>query len=474
LNTYRAATQSITMDEAYCWREIISRAPDSLFSVYDACYHVLHTWLCWGSVSLFRLSEFSLRLPGLIAGFFYLAAVYRLSRLLFGSSVRLVIGVALLSTHPLILDHLSIARGYGMALAFFAWAFHDVICWLLARSETRRLPRAGLLLGLSIGSNLTFALPAAALIAMTAALDAGQTRRLPWRIAERLGAPALVVAFAIVILPLAHAKPGAFYFGAESLAASLNTLVHPSLAHYADLRPEWVKWAEWTIVPALFVALIAKAAGIARRRRVNAATMATVLSVGGLLTCLSALIAAHATAGVLYPWSRTGIYLIWFFLVGCAAVWAGSSSRVFAVACTALAVLFAMQIEVSYYTEFREDADMRTLMRRVAALPGPHRLAASFELDTVVDFYRARYRMDDWLYLKGREPAPDADVYILLPKDSRIVAQQNLRVVWTGRVSGVVVAMRGHRPGTIGTKRTGSTARCLMRPSVPFVRRMRA
>jgi membrane-bound metal-dependent hydrolase YbcI (DUF457 family) len=250
--------------------------------------------------------------------------------------------------------------------------------------------------------------------------------------------------------------------------------VHPSLAHYADLRPEWVKYAEWTIVPVLFAALVAGAAGIARTRRVNAAAFAAALSVGGLLTCLAALMAAHAMAGVLYPWSRTGIYLVWFFLVGCAAVWGGSSSRVFAVACTALAVLFAMQIEVSYYSEFREDADMRTLMRRVAALPGPHRLAASFELDTVVDFYRVRYRMDDWLYLKRQDPAADADIYILLPKHSRIIAQRHLRVVWTGHISGVIVAMRDYRPGTIGTKRTGSTARCLMRPSVPLVRRIRA
>jgi len=474
LNTYRAATQSITMDEAYCWREIISRAPDSLFSVYDACYHVLHTWLCWVSVSLFGLGEFSLRLPGLIAGFFYLAAVYRLSHLLFGSSARMVVGVVVLSTNPLILDHLSIARGYGMALAFFALAFLDVLRWLTARSEAHRLKRAGVLLGLAAGSNLTFALPAAALVAMTAALDAATTRRLPWRIAERPGAPAVVVAFAIVILPLAHAKPGSFYFGASTLAISFDTLVHPSIAHSDDLRPEWVKYAEWTGVPALFAGLVGGAVVIVRRRRVNAAAFATVLSVGGLVISLAALMAAHTVAGVLYPWSRTGIYLVWLFLAGFAAVWAGSGSRLFAGACIALAVLFAMQIEASYYSEFREDADMRTLMKRVARLPGPHRIAASFELDTVVDFYRTRYRLNDWPYLKRLDEAKDADVYILMPKDGRVIAQRNLRVVWTGPISGVVVAMRTYLPGTIGTNITESTERCLMRPSMSFVRRIRA
>jgi hypothetical protein len=439
LNTYRAAAQSITMDEAWCWREIINKAPGSLLTTYDACYHVLHTWLCWVAVSMFGLSEFTLRLPGLIAGFFYLAAVYRLARMLFGSGARLTVAVVLLSANPLILDHLSIARGYGMALAFFAWAFYDVLRWRMARSETRRLARAGALLGLAIAANLTLAVPSAALAVMVAVLEARQARKWPWMVIERIGTPAVVIAFAIVILPLSHAKAADFYFGAPVLASSLNTLAHPSLAHFSDLRPEWLKYVEWTVLPAVFVALVAGAAAMLRRGAENAASFAAELSVGGLVMSLAALIAAHHIAGVLYPWGRTGIYLIWFFLAGCAAVWAGGA-RMFEVVCVALAVMFAAQIDASYYSEFREDADMRAVMRRVAALEGSRGLAGSLELATVVDFYRARCGLQRVSALQPVSETQDAAIYILLPKHRNVIERRRLRVLWVGPISGVILA----------------------------------
>lgn len=427
------------MDEAWCWREIINKAPGSLLTTYDACYHVLHTWLCWIAVSTFGLSEFTLRLPGLIAGFFYLAAVYWLACLLFGSGARMTVAVVLLSANPLILDHLSIARGYGMALAFFTWAFYDVLRWLIARSETRRLARAGALLGFAIAANLTFAAPSAALAAMVAALEARRAGKWPWMVIERIGPPAVAIAFAIVILPLSHATAADFYFGAPDLASSLNTLVHPSLAHYSDLRPEWLKYVEWTALPAVLLALLAGTAAMLRRGAQNAASFAAQLSVGGLVMSLIALIAAHHIAGVLYPWGRTGIYLIWFFLAGCAALCAGGV-RIFDVVCVALAVIFAVQIDASYYSEFREDADMRAMMKRVAALDGSRALAGSLELATVVDFYRARCGLQNISALEPVATAQGAAIYILLPKHRAVIDRRRLRILWVGPVSGVILA----------------------------------
>jgi hypothetical protein len=439
LNIYRAATQSITIDEAWCWREFINKAPGALFTTYDACYHVLHTWLCWAAVSIFGLSEFTLRLPGLIAGFFYLAAVYRLARLLFTSEARAAVAVIVLSANPLILDHLSIARGYGMALAFFAWAFHDVLRWLIAPSEARRLARAGALLGFAIAANLTFTVPSAALAATVVTLEARRTRKWPWMVIERIAPPCIAIAFAIVIFPLSHAKASDFYFGAPDLASSLNTLVHPSLAHFSDLRPEWLKYIEWTVLPVVLLALLAGIAALLQHGAENAASFAAELSTGGLLMSLAALIAAHHIAGVLYPWGRTGIYLIWFLLAGCVAI-SASGARLFDIVCVALAAAFILQIESSYYGEFREDADMRAVMQRIGELDRGRPLAGSLELATVVDFYRARCGLQSVPALQPVSAAHSGAIYILLSKHRDIIERRHLRVLWVGPVSGVILA----------------------------------
>jgi hypothetical protein len=439
LNAYRAATQSITIDEAWCWREFINKAPGSLLTTYDACYHVLHTWLCWAAVSTFGLSEFTLRLPGLIAGFFYLAAVHRLARLLFASEARATLAIIVLASNPLILDHLSIARGYGMALAFFAWAFLDVLRWLISPSEAQRLARAGALLGFAIAANLTFAVPSVALAATVAMLEARRTRKWPWMVIERIAPPCIAIAFSIVIFPLSHAKAADFYFGAADLASSLNTLVHPSLAHFSDLRPEWLKYIEWTVLPVVFLALLAGIAAILQRGAENAASFAAELSAGGLVMSLAALAAAHHFAGVLYPWGRTGIYLIWFLLASCVAT-SASGARLFDMVCLALATAFILQIEYSYYGEFREDADMRAVMKRVRGLGRAQPLAGSLELATVVDFYRARCGLQNVSALYPVSEAQDAAVYILLPKHQDVLERRRLRVLWVGPISGVILA----------------------------------
>src|SRR2546421_4785714 len=68
---WRAAHQSITHDEAFSFLRFIDGPWSSLWSRYDAANHVLYSFLAKLSVTLFGLSEFSLRLPSVLAGFFF-------------------------------------------------------------------------------------------------------------------------------------------------------------------------------------------------------------------------------------------------------------------------------------------------------------------------------------------------------------------------------------------------------------------
>src|SRR5271156_3758622 len=122
VNIYRAKTQSITCDEALSYELWGAQPLPHMWESYDASNHVLQTLLSKVSVATFGLSEFALRLPTLLGGFLYFIAIYRLSSLVFGDGGLFLLSVCVLSLNPLLLDLLSAARGYGLALAFCAWA----------------------------------------------------------------------------------------------------------------------------------------------------------------------------------------------------------------------------------------------------------------------------------------------------------------------------------------------------------------
>src|SRR5277367_3346735 len=81
---FRAATQSITIDEAFTWQSYLVNPFGMIFTApYDANNHVLSTMLCWISIHLLGTSEFTLRLPSVLACAIYFVSVFRISTILF-------------------------------------------------------------------------------------------------------------------------------------------------------------------------------------------------------------------------------------------------------------------------------------------------------------------------------------------------------------------------------------------------------
>jgi hypothetical protein len=83
-NVYRAATQSVAIDEAFTYNIFLAGPVSDLFTKYNAAHHVLHTMLCKVSISLLGVSELALRLPSLLGGLLYLVTSFRICRYLFG------------------------------------------------------------------------------------------------------------------------------------------------------------------------------------------------------------------------------------------------------------------------------------------------------------------------------------------------------------------------------------------------------
>src|SRR5512138_12440 len=83
LNIWRAARQSITIDEAFTYLEYVSQSWSSVFlKMNEANNHVLFSALARLSVLAFGASEFSLRLPSVLASALFLYCVARLAFLL--------------------------------------------------------------------------------------------------------------------------------------------------------------------------------------------------------------------------------------------------------------------------------------------------------------------------------------------------------------------------------------------------------
>ena len=117
-NIYRAATQSITHDEAVTYENFVAAPWSIVFNSYDANHHVLHTIFCKIFVDLLGVSPLTLRLASLLSGLLYLYLVFRICERLFGTGWYLPLSALLLSLNPYLLDFESAARGYGMAVAF--------------------------------------------------------------------------------------------------------------------------------------------------------------------------------------------------------------------------------------------------------------------------------------------------------------------------------------------------------------------
>lgn len=463
-NIYRAATQSITHDEAVTYENFVAAPWSVVFNSYDANHHVLHTIFCKIFVGLLGVSPLTLRLASVLSGFLYLYLVFRICERLFGTGWYLPLSALLLSLNPYLLDFQSAARGYGMAVAFLFLALWEMLEWL-TMPQPQRPVRAGLALGLSIGANLVLAPPAIGLALMfllavwnqrrsfkptVTVTKKGTKKETPnpfptlGQALVRFILPFVGIAALIVLSPLSNSSGQQFYVGAASLRAGAKSIVRDSL----QPAPGWLIT---TLALAVLPALIVAAALIAWRTasRWIASTLlerAILLTGGTLLIGLVAVLASHLLFDVPYPEGRTGIYwipMLTFTGLALAKLW--ERATVFlAVPMAACIAMYLAQFRVTYYADWPYDRDDRT----IANLIREHKPAAdrkaiaegSWQLEPSINFYRVSDHLD-WLQeVERATPKPGADFYLLLAQDSHFVNDLKLKVLFQGKDSGTVLA----------------------------------
>jgi hypothetical protein len=466
VNIYRAATQSITTDEAFTYNRSVVTPIPRLWDDFDANDHVLHTLLCKASVRLFGLSELTLRFPSLLGGFLYFWVCLRLSRRLFGDGWRMLVSVALLTLNPLMLDFCSIARGYGMATALLLFSLYQL--FELPHAPWR-LYTAGIGLALALAANLTILVPGVALVISYCAIRLlpplleRQWPRVRARINElvdHMAVPGVVTAFALLLLPMLHARREHFYAGSPNVAFSLTSIAEavfwrPVPAWYGtwfyeSFRPAFARLMALGVFPILLAAIAAASAIqlAAMRKKGNEPTGLDrfLLLAGGAITLsAAALWFGHTFLQAPYPYRRTGLYFVPLVTLASAALFTRYRlHRAGAALTTVVLGSFLLSPNVNYYDEWVFDAGTRRMVRHLRDNPpagGSLKLATSPFVDHTVRFYQNLYKMD-WLeVLPGQHGnIPQADCYLLTADDLDVIRERNLTVALTHPVAQSVLA----------------------------------
>ena len=430
---YRAATEPLTDDEAYLYYRYIQNHP--WYEIFTAHFvssnHVLQSLLAYWSVRIFGVSEIALRLPSLIAAGFYLLAACLIAFLGFGRTALAILAIGLVTLNPLLLDHLLLARGYGIALAFFAWSLYFRLRY--SRNATpSTLIGAGALLGLSISANLTFTIPCTALALMS-------LLRLRLPLAVRYIGSALLCAAIVLAIPLRTVRMADFYFGQPSLKSSITELSLMSLFYSGRLTafPQWNEQYVGALRSASswVVALVLLGIGCTFAFRFRSSTLLWFAG-GSLLTSTIILVTAHYAIGLLYPYDRTGLYLLFLFplafLVAADALLDRTRAMWLPIALGAvILVIYCCEFHTGYFAEWRFTADFKRYLQTINSLSAGKtvRIGGSSPFWYLTAFYHDARQCNCVATIDEDSRKPGYDYYVLLPEDREYVQRLNLRVL---------------------------------------------
>lgn len=151
----KASATSFTHDESLSYLLITGKESNYADT---ANHHLLNTWLMKICYHLFGNSEFSLRLPNILAFILFSIGVFNIVK---NSNKPLLIsiGIVAITYNPYLIDFFCLARGYGLALGFSILGISYLLQDQLHLSWNKYLRRTFIILSLiylSVLSNLVF------------------------------------------------------------------------------------------------------------------------------------------------------------------------------------------------------------------------------------------------------------------------------------------------------------------------------
>lgn len=471
----RAAIQSITIDEADAFLFYAWPANPSHWEAASG-NHLLNSLLMRLFTGLFGLSAVTVRMPSLLGAALYIAAAWRLVRLISEEwTLQLPLFVCLVY-NPFVMDHLVAGRGYSLAtgclLAAIALAAGVTASDAAAQppSPYRTCCWCSLLLALSFCGTYSFAVVDAVTLACIFVWFARRGGvRYPALLAACIGPGLLLTAFLAGSI-LVDWRKISLAWGAHRLGETARSVIESSYYEPSPylLSPpiyQFVSNWHWLLFPLLGVACLAYLIVVVRawpalrdqpsRRLAAWGISATSI----LLVTLAIHRLMYRLARVLMPLGRRAVFLVPLCLLAIGALLAlrAVSRKAAWVRDAALAMLwvtaayFLSCLRLTYFMEWKYNADARELYSVVAYYNHTYRvrdLSSNWRYVAVLNFYRV---------LSGREnleevpsgPAelavypPGKPLYVLFhDSDMPFIEREKLKVVYHNPMSGAAVAIR--------------------------------
>ncbi len=424
LSVYRAATGDVTPGEAWNYDRYIGVSWQESLRQYDVNNHVLNTLLARYATHALGRKEIAIRLPALFAGLLYCWAAWRLCRRVY-SGWAFTLALALMTLNPLVVDALSEARGYGMAMAFWLLALDRMLLYL-QELDAHNLNFSAMWLALSVTACLTFVVP---VLALALALTLIVRRSL----GRDLWLPLLVFLFVLLAIPLNRVLLSDFAHGATSLRQTLAELTSLSLGALpvnAKVLAAVVRVGTGVLV----------AAGLIVATRRSRAEPMLALTGGTAVIGLVLLILAHARLKAPFP-ERGSVYFVPVLTLLGLALFRHALKAMLCLSAISIGIYVA-GLPINTYLDGQEFAGSRAIAKALRADAGQRavRIAASPELEPIINYYRARYRQGNWTPVEPKPPTDGYDYYVLTTADAAFVERLHLRVL--RRSPGLLLASR--------------------------------
>lgn len=437
LCAWRAAHQSITIDEATTFRFYVNAPWSSLYNHFIPNNHVLYSVLARLCAAAFGPSELALRLPSVIAGFFLITGAFAVLELSVSRPVIRWIAIAAISLQPLLLDFSVAARGYGLGLALLSWAIYFCM--------RRRYVFTGVLLCLAIAAQLSMAIPALAVIAL-ALVFARQ-------IHPTAGAVLTASAAAILacVIPLESPAARNFNVGYRTLRESVFSLVFSFPTDRSGLFVG--AHTPGVIAEMAIVVLIAAFLALQTVRELARKPGPGLIVPLALLTSAASLVAARHLEGFYYPADRTGLFLLLLFGLSWPIAadrvqnrWLGGLHLLLA---GFFLIQFAWQFNVHYFRIWKFDMDTRRvalmIRQQCAAKPaGSVSVSAVWINRHSLDYYRQTLPIPALRPIEHDDPPAMTghDFYVLNPatRDPK-PDPEHFRILYSGPESGILLAV---------------------------------
>jgi hypothetical protein len=425
LAIYRIFILSFTHDEALSLFLYVNKnIPDLLFNYghdqFIANNHFLNTLLMKLGQSLGGGQEAWLRLGAWLASLLYFSAVYFLTSAQNKASQRWLIIIGLVA-QPFLFDYLSLARGYGLALALLLWSIFFLRDYLDCHSLVS-LTLASVSGFLAIWANVAFLYPIVALWLISFGYQL---------VRKRITVVDLLVIVILFILPSSifiapylsflAANEEVVMFGETSFIGFLSSLSHLFLVGFSRF------YGAGLLVTVLLGGMIAYV-----KKRGSQMFYSLVLWLILILLWL-----AHSLTGAFYPMDRAAIYFIPLIMLALSESINNITDRyqtviwIIAVLLAGQLIIFGYYFKINSTITWAYDADTKQIVEELRTRPEKMILVHSWWFQPSLIFYFNQGRVANIKLLDAQAPQAEkvGQLFLLYADDFAWATQHNLHLI---------------------------------------------